>query len=596
MKKNLIKSTTITFALLCGLMSCSPKKATTYYEQHVTFPEGATLEQKLDMASRLTPSPMQLQWQQLELTAFVHFGVNTFTNREWGDGQEDPNVFNPVNLDTDQWVSTLKEAGFKMVILTAKHHDGFCLWPTATTEHSVASSSWRNGKGDVVADLAQSCKKYGMKLGLYLSPWDRNHPTYGSGDGYNKVYLEQLTELLTNYGRVDEVWFDGANGEGPNGKKQEYDWDSVLSTIRRLQPDAVTAIMGTEVRWVGNESGLGRETEWSSTILPPSALAHAKATEERLGINAQTKDLGSRERIEQVDEMFWYPSEVDVSIRPGWFYHANENPKSLEQLVDIYFQSVGMNSSLLLNIPPNRDGLFDEKDVEQIKALGKYIQAFNDNKISTEEDWVEVVENSATINVDGSKTFDAIMLQEDISKGQKVESFTVEAYSNGSWHQVAEGTTIGYKRILLTDAPVQSDKLRVNLTGTRGPVTHLMFAAYKRPTINADTKVENITNLTAEEEWVIKDMKDSTLTIELLTEADGFWFEPGETNSITNYELRQSDQILIDGEFGNIQNNPITQYIPFPNKTKGQIILRLTDNNGATTTLQKDQIGFYREK
>ena len=226
------------------LAGCTKEKEEKQFVQHLEFPEQMSLEGKVEMASRLVPTAEQLAWQEQELTAFIHFGINTFTDREWGDGTEDPALFNPTDLDTDQWCKVLSEAGFKMVILTAKHHDGFCLWPTKTTEHSVASSPWREGKGDVVGDLAKSCQKYGLRLGLYLSPWDRNHPTYGEGDAYNKVYLEQLRELLTNYGEVWEVWFDGANGEGPNGKVQEYDWEAVIKLIKELQPNAITAIMG----------------------------------------------------------------------------------------------------------------------------------------------------------------------------------------------------------------------------------------------------------------------------------------------------------------------------------------------------------------
>ena len=214
------------------------------YTQHVTFPTDATAEQKVDMASRVVPSKEQLAWQQFELTAFIHFGINTFTDNEWGSGDESPALFNPTALDCEQWVRTLKRGGFKMVILTAKHHDGFCLWPTKSTDHSVAHSAWRDGKGDVVRELSDACRKYDMKFGLYLSPWDRNAACYGDSPAYNRLFIAQLTELLTSYGRIDEVWLDGACGEGPNGKRQNYDWTSILATIERLQPHAVTAIMG----------------------------------------------------------------------------------------------------------------------------------------------------------------------------------------------------------------------------------------------------------------------------------------------------------------------------------------------------------------
>ena len=297
------------------------------YVKHVVFPEGATLDEKVSMAARLVPTPQQLEWQKMELTAFLHFGINTFTDREWGDGTEDPKLFNPTNLDADQWVRTLKEAGFQMVILTAKHHDGFCLWPSRYTTHSVASSNWKEGKGDVVREVRDACTKYGMKFGVYLSPWDRNAPCYGDSPKYNQYFIDQLTELLTNYGEVHEVWFDGANGEGPNGKKQEYDWDRFYETIQRLQPKAVMAIMGDDVRWVGNEKGLGRETEWSATVLTPGIYGRSEANNGQLGISNMSADLGSRAMLEKASELFWYPSEVDVSIRPGWFYHTYEDSK-----------------------------------------------------------------------------------------------------------------------------------------------------------------------------------------------------------------------------------------------------------------------------
>ena len=292
-----MRKTILTAALVCAFLGAQAQE---YYEKQVTFPVGATLEQKVDMASRLVPTPQQLAWQQMEFTAFLHFGINTFTGNEWGSGKEDPAVFNPTELDCEQWVRSLKEGGFKMAIITAKHHDGFCLWPTKTTKHSVANSPWKNGKGDVVRELRDACDKYGIKFGVYLSPWDRNAECYGDSPAYNKFFIEQLTELLTNYGEVHEVWFDGANGEGPNGKKQIYDWDAILKTIRRLQPKAVTAIMGDDVRWVGNERGIGRETEWSATALMPHSYAGADESYAKLGIKGTGKDLGSRALLEKV--------------------------------------------------------------------------------------------------------------------------------------------------------------------------------------------------------------------------------------------------------------------------------------------------------
>ena len=350
--------------------------------KQLEFPENATIGQKVEMAARLTPTPQQLSWQHLELNAFLHFGINTFTGRKWGDGKEDLALFNPSDFDAGQWVRNLKEAGFKLVILTAKHYDGFCLWPTKTIRHSVASSPWKGGKGDVVKELCDACNKYDMKFGVYLSPWDRNASCYGEGEPYNKFFIEQLTELLTNYGEVYEVWFDGANGEGPNGKKQQYDWKTIYNTIYALQPKPVTAIMGDDVRWVGNEKGLGRETEWSATVVTPSA--YGSSSNKKLGISSTGKDLGSRAMLEKATHLYWYPSEVDVSIRPGWFYHESEDSKvkSLKHLSDIYFQSVGYNSVLLLNIPPDRRGLLNDVDVNRLKEFAAYREEiFANNRV-----------------------------------------------------------------------------------------------------------------------------------------------------------------------------------------------------------------------
>ncbi|WP_373732176.1 alpha-L-fucosidase, partial [Bacteroides heparinolyticus] len=266
---------------LCLLQAAAQEKEH-YHVKQVEFPQNAPMEQKVEMAARLVPTTQQYEWQKLELTAFLHFGINTFTNREWGDGKEAPALFNPTGFDAEQWVKSLKEGGFKMAIITAKHHDGFCLWPTATTAHSVASSPWKEGKGDVVKELRAACDKYGMKFGVYLSPWDRNAPCYGDSPRYNEFFIRQLTELLTNYGEVHEVWFDGACAEGPNGKKQEYDWEAYMKVINTLQPKAVAAIMGDDIRWVGNEAGVGRETEWSSTVLPPSTATDSEKVLARL--------------------------------------------------------------------------------------------------------------------------------------------------------------------------------------------------------------------------------------------------------------------------------------------------------------------------
>ncbi len=318
----------------------------------------------------VVPSARQLALEQMEFYGFIHFTVNTFTDREWGDGTESESVFNPTNLDADEWAQVAKEAGMKGLILTCKHHDGFCLWPSKFTSHTVANSPFREGKGDVVRELSDACHRHGLKFGVYLSPWDRNHPTYGTGDAYNDYFVGQLTELLTNYGEIFAVWFDGACGEGKNGKKQVYDWNRYYETIRRLQPNACISVCGPDVRWCGNEAGDTRPSEWS--VVPLRAKDTEKVAEKSQQLDedgfrtrrlaASDLDLGSREILRGEKTLIWYPAEVNTSIRPGWFYHESEDNKvkSLEELLLVYFNSVGGNATFLLNIPPTREGRFHE--------------------------------------------------------------------------------------------------------------------------------------------------------------------------------------------------------------------------------------------
>jgi len=450
----------------------------------------------IQKAANVIPSSRQLRWQQLELTAFFHFGVNTFTNREWGLGNEAESIFNPVELDAKQWVRTVKEAGFKQVIITAKHHDGFCLWPSKFTEHSVKNSPYKNGKGDVVKEVADACKLYGIGFGVYLSPWDRNSALYGDYEKYNQYFMNQLTELLTSYGKVDEVWFDGANGEGPNGKKQEYNFAAWYQLIRKLQPSATIAIMGPDVRWVGTESGEGRETEWS--VVPVEAQS-----QEAVAANSQSdiafapkgdmmgNDLGSRDKIVHAKKLVWYPAETDVSIRPGWFYHPEEDSavKSADELMRIYFSSVGRNGVLLLNIPPDKRGLINEADVKNLRAWKEKYEAvfsnnllkgataksfngsnntlLNDGKFQTyalakANDTTGIIEFELKQN----STFNVLMLQEYIAKGQRIEKFSADYFDNGSWIKFAEGTTVGYKRLLKFDN-VTASKVRINIEASR---------------------------------------------------------------------------------------------------------------------------------
>lgn len=481
MRKLLLTPCMVCFVLLSG---CN-QRANTYFEKKLTFPDILlTSDQKVKLSAYVVPTNNQYEWQRMELAAFIHFGINTFTGREWGDGTEDPALFNPTDFDAEQWVSTLQGSGFKMLILTAKHHDGFCLWPTQTTSHSIASSPWRNGSGDVVKEVKEACDRYNMKFGIYLSPWDKNAKSYGDSPRYNALFAQQLAELLTNYGDIHEVWFDGAYDEGHNGKVQKYDWPRFYQIIDSLQPNAVKAIMGNDIRWVGNEDGLGRETEWSATPLQPDISDTHINENLRLDISPTAEDLGSRRLIAEAQSIHWYPSEVDVSIRPGWFYHPEEDEKvkTLSQLVDIYFHSVGMNSVLLLNIPPDKRGKLHETDRQHLRQLGNYISQTFDNEMLTNGnmEWKARAGAIREFNVIPGETINTVMLQEDIRKGQRVEEFAVEGWVDDEWIELASGSTVGYKRLLRFD-DVTVPKIRVIISGTRDIANISKIGAYHAP-------------------------------------------------------------------------------------------------------------------
>ena len=604
--KKLILST----ALLAAICTAGQAQETNdYYVKHVEFPQGATLEQKVDMAARLVPTPQQLEWQQMELTAFLHFGINTFTGREWGDGKENPALFNPTDFDAEQWVRSLKEAGFKMAILTAKHHDGFCLWPTKTTGHSVAASPWKDGKGDVVRELRDACDKYGIKFGVYLSPWDRNASCYGDSPKYNEFFIEQLTELLTNYGEVHEVWFDGANGEGPNGKKQEYDWTAILSTIRRLQPRAVTAIMGDDVRWVGNERGLGRETEWSATVLTPGTYARCEEQNKALGVKATSKDLGGRDMLVNAKELFWYPSEVDVSIRPGWFYHQQEDNqvKSLKHLTDIYFKSVGYNSVLLLNIPPDQRGRISDADVNRLKEFADYRkEIFADNRVKGGlKAWTARPGDTRVYQLKPKSEINVVMLREDISKGQRMEAFTVEALTADGWKEIAKGTTVGYKRLIRIPA-VEARPLRVKVAACRLAANISEVAAYYARPLEESAAKENWNDL-PRTAW--KQVTAAPLVIDLGKAVDmtGFVYAPANAEAKPTMAFRYKfyistngrdwKEVPTTGEFSNIMHNPVPQTVSFGNKVSARYIkLDATTPDATPARVDLKEIGIRLQK
>ncbi|HIE52148.1 MAG TPA: alpha-L-fucosidase [Armatimonadetes bacterium] len=431
------------------------------------------------------PTPQQLAWQEAELGMFLHFGMNTFTDREWGEGTEDPRWFNPTELDPRQWVQVAKEAGFKYLILTAKHHDGFCLWPSRYTEHSVKNSPWREGKGDVVRELAGACQEARLKMGLYLSPWDRHEPSYGT-PAYNEFFKNQLTELLTQYGDIFEVWFDGAYG-GPPEKKQNYDWQGYYELIRRLQPHALIAICGPDIRWVGNEKGIARETEWSVQNAHP--VFHR----------------GLRGKV-------WWPAECDVSIRPGWFWHRSQDSKvkSLAHLLDIYYKSVGRNAVLLLNVPPNDRGLISEPDIQRLREWRKVLDEtfavnFAQGKPATASSvradsqaayavdgegrtyWASddgVTSASLEVDLGEPATFNVALTQEYIALGQRVEEYRLEVRDAQNWRLIAQGTTIGHKK-LDRFPEVTARRVRLTIVKSRAGPLIRAFGLYRAPVITS---------------------------------------------------------------------------------------------------------------
>ena len=433
---------------------------------------------------QVVPSLRQAHWQALEFTSFLHFGINTFTDREWGTGHDDISLFDPTDLDTDQWCEALLSAGIRSCIITAKHHDGFCLWDTKYTEHSVMHTPC---KVDIVRRLSESCAKYGLKMGIYLSPWDRHEATYGQGKAYDDYFCNQLTELLTGYGPLYTVWFDGANGEGPNGKKQVYDWKRYYALIRELQPEAVISICGPDVRWCGNEAGDCRTSEWS--VVPERLMSQRYVAERsqqedseafRKRLTNQDEDLGSRELMSKESAFIWYPAEVDTSIRPGWFYHASEDDKvrPLDILLRIYLNSVGGNSVLLLNIPPDRRGRLADPDCARLQEIGDFLRKTFANDLTMQAGSVEqapeqpleeegMPEAATIIKWDTSVDIGWVVLQEDIMKSQRVEAFRIEAETSNGSEVVFRGTVIGYKKICHLEQPVHTDQLRIVIESYR---------------------------------------------------------------------------------------------------------------------------------
>ena len=564
------------------------------------------------------PEPKQVEWQQMETYAFIHFGLNTFNDREWGYGDTDPKVFNPTNLDCEQWAQTLVKAGMKGVILTAKHHDGFCLWPFEGTEYSIKNSPWKNGKGNVVKELSEACKKYGLKFAVYLSPWDRHQANYGTPE-YLPYFYAQLHDLLTNYGPVFEVWFDGANGgDGWYGgakdirtidRKNYYNYPRIYEMLDSIQPQAIIfSDGGPGCRWVGNEKGFAGATNWSFLRKGEVHPGYDKSYELQYG---------------HPDGNQWVPAECDVSIRPGWFYHPEEDDrvKSPDQLVDLYYRSVGHNATLLLNFPVDRRGLIHPVDSANAVRFHEMIQqqlktnlvAGMTPKVSNERggdfvasaltddnfDTYWATEEGVTtadieFSFDTPTRMNRMMLQEYIPLGQRVKAFVVEYLDKDTWLPVKlneETTTIGYKRLLRFET-VETKGIRIRITDARGPLCLSNVGVYDAGNVSDSfvEKVEDIESvpyllpdIKAEEAAKASDKQAQTtcfvegdrLLIDLQEErmVSSLHFLPdqGEPNKglIANYEIRVGvskdavNQLVKSGEFSNIQNNPVMQSVFF---------------------------------
>lgn len=564
------------------------------------------------------PEPKQVEWQQMETYAFIHFGLNTFNDREWGYGDTDPKTFNPTNLDCEQWAQTLVKAGMKGVILTAKHHDGFCLWPFEGTDYSVKNSPWKNGQGNVVKELSEACKKYGLKFAVYLSPWDRHQANYGTPE-YLPYFYAQLHDLLTNYGPVFEVWFDGANGgDGWYGgakdirtidRKNYYNYPRIYEMLDSIQPQAIIfSDGGPGCRWVGNEKGFAGATNWSFLRKGEVHPGYDKSYELQYG---------------HPDGNQWVPAECDVSIRPGWFYHPEEDDrvKSPDQLVDLYYRSVGHNATLLLNFPVDRKGLihpvdsanavrFHEMIQQQLKTNlvagmtpkvsnergGDFVaSALTDDNFDTywaTEDGVTTAD--IEFSFDTPTRMNRMMLQEYIPLGQRVKAFVVEYLDKNTWLPVKlneETTTIGYKRLLRFET-VETKGIRIRITDARGPLCLSNVGVYDAGNISDSfvEKVEDIESVPyllpdvkAEETAKASDKQAQTtcfvegdrllidLQEERLVSSLHFLPDQGEPNKglIANYEIRVGtskdavNQLVKSGEFSNIQNNPVMQSVFF---------------------------------
>ena len=602
----------------------------------IDIPSNASVDEVTYLATKVRPSTQQIDYQQREMLGFIHFGINTFTGKEWGTGKEDPKIFNPTKLDADSWVKTFKDAGITGVILVAKHHDGFCLWPSKYTEHSIANSPWKNGQGDIVKDVAEACRKYDMKLCLYLSPWDMHEKTYGTNE-YNEYYIHQMEELLTNYGPVYLFWFDGAGTVDKEGiQNVPLDWDRFFSRAKELQPNILLSGI-KDIRWIGNEAGKGHETEWCVQGINGT---HGEFR------NQSSPLLGTIEYMMKKEKLVWYPSRGGLPIRKGWFYNPQDDhtTKSLQYLINSYFSTVGQNANLLLNLSPDTLGRIPQKDAQRLLEFGNAIKEMKKNdyakeaKVTPISGWSGstksnlIVDNDpftswhtednvckaeAIISLKKASTINVIKVQENIRDyGQRVKSFAIDAWLDNQWKEIKKSTTIGFRKIIHLDRPITTDKFRIRFLDARISISWGNFSLYFLPEFENQDFICN-SNYLSQSMWKIssngingdkfgslKDNNPQTYWNGKLTnchenafifetqaqEVKGLVYRPADSKDcghieyctiyISNDGVKWGDPVA-KGRFGNIQNNPVEQTVIFKSKNARFIKFVI---NGITST------------
>ncbi len=617
----------------------------------VNVPAEATPEQVTELAVSVRPSYRQLDYQQREMLGFIHIGMNTFTEREWGNGKENPAIFNPSELNADDWIRTYKEAGVTAVILVTKHHDGFCVWPSKYTDHTVAASPWRNGKGDMVREFTDACRRHDIKVCFYLSPWDMHEATYGT-DAYNDYYIHQMEELLTNYGPVYLLWFDGAGTDAAtSGKEMPFDWERIFTRARELQPDVILSGNAPDVRWIGNEMGKGRSTEWSVQGVNEEQVLFGSLK----GYVHNLPDLGSIEELMTKKRLVWYPSRGGLPLRKGWFYNEkDENAgKTLDYIVNSYFVLVGQNSNVLLNMSPDKTGRFPAGDTARLLRFGSLIKQMKSKDfaagakafpLSEWEQWHSatltdsvpfsswntargVKSASLKLGLKEKSTFNVISLQENVRDfGQRVERFALDAHVDGTWQQIGEGTTIGFRRMIRLPQPITSDSLRIRVQDARVSISLANVSCYLLPEyedmicgdsysnpvmtrmmlqgITGDD-VEGLGN--ANVPWRGKITGEDKAAFVFETDGNSSFnaisYLPSQlsSNHIEHYAVYLSDdginwsESVASGRFGNVVNNPVEQMVILPSTQSRYVKLEVVKTVADSSDIELNALRLIQQ-